>query len=76
VTHHAVDPVDPRVRTIGDDEPIQLLVHPTLRRDLFAWLHARGLDVGYAPFLTGENDLPVYLTTPARMPGDDPVVSS
>jgi hypothetical protein len=75
VTHHSVDPVDPRNRTIAADEPIQLIVHPALRPALFAWLRACGLDVGYAPFLTGEDDLPIFLTTPAHMPGDDPVVS-
>jgi hypothetical protein len=70
MTHHDVDSVDARNRPIADSEPVFLLIPPGLRPGLFALLNACGLDVGYAPFLTGENDLPVFLTSP--MDQDDP----
>lgn len=53
------------VGPVADDDAVMLIVHPALRRDLFAYLNMRGLDVGRAPFLEGGIGMPVFLTTPS-----------
>lgn len=50
-----------------DREPVQYILHHSLRPDLDAWLAARGLEVRRAPAeIEGEDSLPTFFVFPTQ----------